>query len=197
MLAPIIDELVTQSWSCQPLALPRELTAALATECRARHRAGELAPASVGRGEGQQVLEGVRGDCIHWLEPGQSAASDTYLAWMDDLRQRLNQELFLGLEDFECHFACYPPGACYQRHLDRFRDDDRRAVSVVAYLNEDWRTDQGGALRLYLDEGERDVLPEEGTLVVFLSGEVPHEVLPATRDRLSLAGWFRRRGGVL
>jgi SM-20-related protein len=23
---------------------------------------------------------------------------------------------------------------------------------------------------------------------------VPHEVLPATRERLSLTGWFRRRG---
>ena len=29
---------------------------------------------------------------------------------------------------------------------------------------------------------------------LFLSGQVPHEVLPATRERLSLTGWFRRRG---
>ena len=38
-----------------------------------------------------------------------------------------------------------------------------------------------------------DVLPRGGTLVVFLSDRFPHEVLPARRERLSLAGWFRRR----
>jgi SM-20-related protein len=181
----IVDDLANQGWSHQRLALPAELTANLAEECRVRSAAGSLAPASVGRGEGQQVREGVRGDRIHWLEPGQSAASD------------VNLELYLGLEDFECHFALYPPGAFYQKHLDRFRDDDRRTVSVVAYLNADWQAEQGGALRLYLAEGERDVLPEGGSLVVFLSAELPHEVLPASRERMSIAGWFRRRGGPL
>jgi SM-20-related protein len=48
---------------------------------------------------------------------------------------------------------------------------------------------------MYLDEDRAyDVQPTGGCLVVFLSGEVPHEVLPATRERLSLTGWFRRRG---
>lgn len=196
MLTPILDDLASQGWSHQRLVLCAELSAALADECRVRALAGSLAPASIGRGEGQQVREGVRGDRIDWLEPGQSAASDAYLALMDELRQLLNRELFMGLEDFECHFALYPPGAFYQKHLDRFRDDDRRAVSVVAYLNADWQPEQGGALRLHLADGERDVLPEGGSLVVFLSAELPHEVLPANRERLSLAGWFRRRGGA-
>ena len=35
------------------------------------------------------------------------------------------------------------------------------------------------------------VLPELGTLVIFLSEDIPHEVLPAMRDRYSIAGWFR------
>jgi SM-20-related protein len=103
--------------------------------------------------------------------------------------------LYLGLEDFESHFALYPPGAFYLKHLDRFRDDDRRMVSAVVYLNEGWLPEHGGQLRMYLDEGgEYDVVPVGGCLVVFLSGEVPHEVLPAMRERLSLTGWFRRRG---
>jgi SM-20-related protein len=196
LLTLVGDDLASQGWSHQRLVLSTELTAALAEECRARAATGSLAPASVGRGEGQQIREGIRGDRIHWLEPGQSAASDAYLGLMDELRQRLNRELYLGLEDFECHFALYPPGAFYQKHLDRFRDDDRRAVSVVAYVNADWRPEQGGALRLHLAEGEHDVLPEGGSLVVFLSADLPHEVLPASRERLSLAGWFRRRGSA-
>ena len=39
----------------------------------------------------------------------------------------------------------------------------------------------------------RDVLPVAGTLVCFLSDRFDHEVLPATRERLALTGWFRRR----
>ena len=167
----------------------------MADECRRRAGQGALAPAGVGRGEAQQISEGIRGDRIQWLEPGQAACCDQYLALFDELRLAINRSLYLGLEDYESHFALYPPGAFYQKHLDRFRDDDRRAVSAVFYLNPDWQAEQGGALRLYLADGStHDVLPQAGTLVVFLSADLPHEVLPATRERLSLTGWFRRRG---
>ena len=194
LLPQIIDDLATQGWSRQALALPQSLTRELATECRNRAQNGALSPAGVGRGQGLAVREGIRGDSIQWLEHGQSAASDGYLQAMDELRQHLNQTLYLGLEDFECHFASYPPGAFYRKHLDRFHDDDRRTLSAVFYLNDDWQADQGGALRLYLADGsERDVMPEAGTLVLFISAELPHEVLPASRERLSLTGWFRRR----
>jgi len=195
LIERILDDLASQGWSQQALALPAELTAALADECRLRHNAGALAPASVGRGGGQVIDEGIRGDHIQWLNAGESATVDSYLALLDELRERLNRELFLGLEDYECHFALYPPGSFYRRHLDRFRDDDRRTVTTVFYLNEDWRPEHGGALRIELADGrEHDVLPAAGTLVVFMSGDFPHEVLPASRERLSLTGWYRRRG---
>jgi len=64
-------------------------------------------------------------------------------------------------------------------------------------LNQDWTREDGGELRLHLDAGEtgnfEDVLPVGGTLVTFLSARFAHEVLPAKRERLSLAGWFRTR----
>ncbi|MCY1263634.1 hypothetical protein D3C76_758600 [compost metagenome] len=195
LLQRIVDDLAERGWSRQDAFLPAELTAALAVECRERDLAGRLSAAGIGRGEGLEVREGIRGDRIQWLEPGQSPSCDRYLAALDALRLELNRGLYLGLEDFEGHFALYPPGAFYQKHLDRFRDDDRRSVSAVFYLNADWQAEQGGALRMYLPGGEeRDVLPLAGTLVVFLSADLPHAVLPATRERLSLTGWFRRRG---
>ena len=194
-LDPLLDDLAEQGWAIVANALPADLTLELAQECRARANQGALQPAGVGRGSAHGVQEGVRGDHIQWLEPGQCAAGDRYLGMLDDLRGQLNQALYLGLEDYEGHFALYPPGTFYQKHLDRFRDDDRRAVSAVFYLNSDWLPEQGGALRLYLADGrELDVLPEAGTLVVFLSADLPHEVLPAARERLSLTGWLRRRG---
>jgi Rps23 Pro-64 3,4-dihydroxylase Tpa1-like proline 4-hydroxylase len=82
-----------------------------------------------------EIRQAVRGDRIHWLEQGQSAAGDVWLQQLEGLRLQLNQGLFLGLEDFEGHYALYPPGSFYQKHLDRFHDDDRRSISVVLYLN--------------------------------------------------------------
>lgn len=193
-LPQIIDDLANQGWSRLKDFLPQTLTLELAAECRARAEKGALSPAGVGRGHGLAVREGVRGDQIQWLEPGQNLACDQYLAAMDELRQALNQAFYLGLEDYESHFALYPPGSFYQKHLDRFRDDDRRTVSAVFYLNPDWQADQGGALRIYPEgKASRDLAPLAGSLVLFMSAELPHEVLPASRERLSLTGWFRRR----
>jgi SM-20-related protein len=199
LLLRIVDDLAARGWSQQPIFLPEDLSRGLAAECRKRAAEGELAPAAVGRGPFQEVREGIRGDHIQWIEPGQAEPCDLYLGVMDSLRQALNRGLFLGLEDFESHFAHYPPGAFYLRHVDRFRDDDRRMVSAVLYLNSDWLPEHGGQLRMFLaDDTEYDVQPTGGSLVVFMSGDIPHEVMPATRDRLSLTGWFRRRGdGVL
>ena len=195
LLLRIVDDLAEHGWSQQNIFLPQDLTRALAAECRKRAAEGELAPAAVGRGPSSEIREGIRGDHIQWIDPGQAEACDSYLSLMDSLREAINRGLFLGLEDFESHFAMYPPGAFYLKHVDRFRDDDRRMVSAVVYLNDCWLPEHGGSLRMYLDNDRvYDVQPTGGCLVVFLSGEVPHEVLPATRDRLSLTGWFRRRG---
>ena len=194
-LSLIVDDLATRGWSQQQLVLPDGLIQSLADECRLRAAQGELSPAGVGRGAAQEIRENVRGDHIQWLEHGDSDNCDLYLSVMDSLRLALNRGLFLGLEDFESHFAMYPPGAFYLKHVDRFRDDDRRMVSAVVYLNDAWLPEHGGQLRMYLNDAEQyDVVPVGGCLVVFLSGEVPHEVLPANRERLSLTGWFRRRG---
>jgi SM-20-related protein len=74
------------------------------------------------------------------------------------------------------------------------RDDDARVLSCVIYLNEAWTADDGGALRLHVSAREAiDVLPVGGTLVCFLADRYEHEVLPATRERLAVTGWFRRR----
>jgi SM-20-related protein len=196
LFSRMASDLADHGWSQQNIFLPEALTRELAEDCRQRALTGQLTPAATGRGAGAQVRETIRGDAIQWVEPGQGSAIDRYLEIMEGLRQGLNQTLYLGLESFETHFACYPVGAYYRRHMDRFSDDDRRTVSTVLYLNSAWLPEDGGELRLYLpDERVHDVLPTGGALVVFLSAQVPHEVLPARRERLSLTGWFRRRGG--
>jgi SM-20-related protein len=168
--------------------------AALHAEARELQRSGGLHPAATGRGAGRRDDRALRGDATAWIDPATCApATRAWWEAMDALRVGLNRRLLLGMEELEAHFACYPPGAGYARHRDRFADDDARVLSLVAYLNADWPDAARGALRLHLPDGARDVPPRMGTLVVFLSAEVEHEVLPADRPRWSIAGWMRRR----
>ncbi|WP_438390707.1 2OG-Fe(II) oxygenase [Caballeronia sp. DA-9] len=190
----IVDAMHEHGWSEQDIFLPPELTVALALECAALATAGTLTLARVGQGAARTLQPEIRGDRIQWLQAGQSKACDQYLAIMETLRIALNRGLFLGLDEYESHFAFYTPGAAYKPHRDRFRDDDSRTVSVVVYLNAAWLPEHGGALRLHpAGSHPRDISPVASRIAVFLSADMLHEVLPATRDRLSLTGWFRRR----
>jgi SM-20-related protein len=190
----IADDLAANGWVQQNRFLPPELTRALAAECHALMARNALKQAEIGHGRQQTLQRTVRGDRIAWLKAGQSPACDQYLALMESLRVMLNRTLYLGLDEYESHFACYAPGALYLPHLDRFRDDDCRTVSAVIYLNQDWQAADGGALRLHPQgAAARDIAPLGSRLVLFLSADMLHEVLPATRNRISLAGWFRRR----
>ncbi len=190
----MLDNLAGHGWSQHNLFLPANLALTLAAECLAIQAIDGLTLAGVGRGKLHELAANIRGDQTRWLEAGQSVACDQYLEMMESLRLVLNQNLYLGLEEYESHFAFYAPGTSYIKHIDRFRDNDSRTISAVIYLNEDWLPEQGGALRLHL-EGEctEDISPVACRLVLFLSAEMAHEVLPATRNRLSIAGWFKRR----
>lgn len=147
--------------------------------------------AGIGRDKDFHVDTSIRGDEIHWLSHNDS--SEQYFQWIEQLRLELNQNLFLGLFDFETHFAHYPPGAFYKRHYDGFKGNPSRIVTTILYLNQDWQKGDGGELCLYdgTDQLLETILPSYGRMVIFLSEDFPHEVLPAKRDRYSLTGWLR------
>jgi len=147
--------------------------------------------AGIGKTTEKQINESVRGDYIQWIDPtGAAPPVKVYVDRMKSLMSYLNRSLFLSLKDLEAHMTVYPPGSYYKRHLDQFKSDDHRKLSVICYLNAYWEETQGGQLRMYLPSGERDVFPIAGRLVCFRSEMIEHEVLPATRARLSLTGWF-------
>lgn len=194
----IAHTLGAQGWIVVPGFLAALEVAALSADLMQEWNAGRLRPAGVGHGAEHEIRQDIRGDRIVWLDQSNATpAQQAYFSRMDELRAAINQETFLGLFDLESHFAVYPPDSFYRKHLDRFRDDSARTVSSILYLNENWRPDDGGQLRLYLDpqgEGEHiDVAPVGGTLVVFLSDRFWHEVLPTRRERMSVTGWFRTR----
>lgn len=172
--------------------------ASLARECRALREKDRLRRAGVGVGANWQLRGDVRTDRVCWLEAGDHTPAQTRYLWrLEQLRGALNRAFFLGLFEFEGHFAVYPPGAFYRRHLDQFRGAHHRRVSIVLYLNAAWTHADGGALRLYLGadgiSDAVDILPEGGRAVIFWSERFHHEVLPAARERMSLTGWLRTR----
>jgi SM-20-related protein len=149
----------------------------------------------VGRGSERQIRADVRGDHILWLNGSAlTPAQATYWNEIEALQAELNREFFLGLVSVEAHYAFYPPGAFYQKHVDRFSDSDERSISLSLYLNSDWKDEDGGQLVLYAGDHRIEILPQAGTFVIFRSDNIPHEVAPAERDRFSLTGWFRQRG---
>ena len=193
-LLPVADCLAEQGWAVTGSGLPVGVISDLERSCRALWHDEALRPAAIGRAGEQQIRPEVRGDHIRWLDDcPPSPAQSAYVEAMAALRHTLNRTLLLGLDSYEAHYALYPPGAGYRRHLDRFKDNPLRTVSVVLYLNSQWQPGDGGELRLHLPQGPVDVAPRAGTLAVFMSDSIVHEVLPAGRDRASLVGWFRRR----
>lgn len=149
--------------------------------------------AGIGHKQEYQLNRFVRTDEICWLN-GEHPTTRAYLDWAETLRLGLNERLYLGLFDYECHYAFYPPGAYYKRHLDAFQGNNLRRVSSILYLNPQWQPGDGGELFLFQPD-QRKVLeriqPTYGKLVLFLSEEFPHEVLPSKTRRRSIAGWFR------
>ena len=158
---------------------------------------GQFKKAAVGKGDQKQVRAEIRSDEVLWMDPmALSPLQAIFWEKIEELKQVLNRRCFLGLKSFEGHFARYPIGSFYKRHLDQFHAVPHRIVTVILYLNESWTEADGGQLRMYFpqeDGSERveDVLPLGGRLVVFLSEEIPHEVLPTQKERISITGWLR------
>jgi len=192
----IADDLAERGWSLRRDFLDAGTVTALRGEALALLGAGVFAKAAVGHGASRRVAEDVRADFVHWLDREvPTEPQRAYWGRVEHLQTSLNRELYLGIKTVEAHFAHYPPGGFYRRHVDRFRDSDTRVVSAVLYLVDAWSEEDGGQLVLYADaDDERPavtVLPETGLLACFLSRRVPHEVLPTRRDRLSLTAWMR------
>jgi SM-20-related protein len=101
----------------------------------------------------------------------------------------------------ELLYAYYPTGGFYRRHRDAIPGSASvlRKYSLLLYLNrDDWSPEKdGGQLRIHLDGGGDEVLqgvepnfvdvdPLGGTLVLFKSELIPHEVLDTNSERFAI-----------
>ena len=138
---------------------------------------GEFRRAAVGRGEFKVIREDIRRDHVMWIdELEQCPALDRYREQLESLRVAINRQFFMGLVDYEGHFAVYPPGGFYKAHLDRHQGTQDRVVTAILYLNPDWQSHHGGRLKIWTTPRDKVgsfewVEPKMGSLVVFLSGD--------------------------
>lgn len=189
----LLDNLVEHGWFALTDAIPMEMCSELLSDIESYDEVGALKPAGIGRGDEHQIAQEIRRDHIKWLD-GSSTVQLKYLEYMAQLQYELNKALFLGLFEYECHYALYQKGDFYKKHLDSFKGQANRMISSVLYLNPDWQADWGGELVIYNEQDNAEiarVLPEMGKLVVFMSEQMPHEVLPTLQPRASVTGWFR------
>jgi SM-20-related protein len=194
----ISSDLYDKGYSINPFAMPISLTNQLFEHMNSLDSV-EFSPAKIGRSQDLMQNEFIRRDEIKWIN-GESEAGTLWLDWCRQLKVFLNRRLILGLFSFESHFAKYGIGDFYKKHLDAFKGESNRILSVVLYLNPNWNPENGGELVLYEDNSDKvgiKVLPTFGTLVLFLSEDFPHEVLPAKSERNSIAGWFRLNSSTI
>jgi hypothetical protein len=151
-----------------------------------------------------------------WLPsvPGQSS-------WPDDFVSPDTKQLLLLLAalpaELERHgwprplsipgfvqLACYSASnkAHYRPHLDRqpWEDHNPREITILLYVNPDWRERCGGCLRIHPKLADKppsyDIEPLTGRLVLFQCGVTEHEVLPCYEgERLALTLWVNYLDG--
>ena len=198
-LATIMDDLTRNGYAICEGFLPALTIKALADKAKDRFNHGKMIVAKTGKNAHVHQTT-FRNDSIYWLDENSlNTSTQAYFAHITVLKTALNQHLYMNLHDMETHLAVYPIGGVYLKHLDQLKQIDNvptpvRQLSSVLYLNDHWQAHEGGELRLHLNAHEYlDILPTAGRLVLFLSAEFWHEVLPATRNRISLTGWFRSR----
>lgn len=146
--------------------------------------------AAIGKGQKQLVSKEIRGDEIYWLEKEKDKLISNLFRQYDQLVEELKNGLRISLSGYELHFAHYPAGTYYKKHLDTFHYDSKRTLSVVLYLNENWTKGNGGEILLHTKNDNISVEPIGGRMVLFNSQTVPHEVLPTNISRYSITGWL-------
>lgn len=186
----LIQQMVEQGYGILDGFLTKQETANLNDSLTIRYEGDAFRRAGISKE--QEVVKAIRGDEIFWLEKiTATEAEKRYLAQVEAFMLYLNRTCYLGLQSYEMHYAVYPIGTFYKRHLDRFQTDSGRKLSIICYLNDIWTEADGGQLRLHLKDETKDILPLAGRVVIFESDKIEHEVLTAHKERRSVTGWLK------
>ena len=152
-----------------------------------------MTAAGIGNDEIKDANQKMRNDKIYWLDKSHdNIFEQEFLQLAEDFIKRLNSTCYTGINGYEFHYAVYEEGSFYKRHKDQFKNNNHRKYSLINYLNNDWKEEDGGQLLVYQEEVAQKILPHSQTAVFFKSDEMEHEVTKAMRPRMSITGWLKR-----
>ncbi|MGY5846049.1 2OG-Fe(II) oxygenase [Salegentibacter sp. HM20] len=195
----IISELVEKQYCIADRFFDEAEVKALREALKQKYEEDAFKKAAIGNKTNEIIEKEVRGDFILWLNEAEAGeAEQKFFSKINSLIDYLNKTCFLGILTKEFHYALYPKGTFYKRHLDTFQNDSRRKLSLVCYLNdEDWKPENGGELVIYTNEDGQEIsktiYPMPGRVVIFESQVLEHEVKPVETTRLSITGWLKTR----
>ena len=195
MYEAIIADLLKQQYSVVDGFFSNEEVENLRSSLLQKYEEEEFKKAAIGNQFNELIIKAIRGDFISWIDESEANKDEIpFFTSVEDFTNYLNRTCFLGIREREFHYALYPKGTYYKRHLDTFQNDDSRKLSIVCYLNdEDWLPEYGGELVIYKPEEEISIYPLKGRMVIFESQILEHEVKPVKRERLSITGWLKTR----
>ena len=148
--------------------------------------------AGIGSSTNLQTNKSIRSDIIYWLDRKHNNIHENgFFDLIDGFIKYLNMTCYTGITGYEFHYAYYDKGTSYKRHLDQFVDDQKRAYSMIMYLNEDWISEDGGELCIYHQDNSQIISPQNGKCVFFKSSELELEVLLSHKPRMSITGWLK------
>jgi len=154
--------------------------------------------AGIGALSDHVIRKDIRGDYTFWLDRKRDTDLEEIWNLIDETMYIYNRYCFLGLSGYEFHLAHYPQGGHYDKHLDQFNNRNNRTISMVVYLNKDWKQGDGGELEIFEENSSSFLVqPIEGRCVMFKSAEVPHAVLASNKPRNSLTGWLLQQPSAL
>ena len=195
----IISQVVARNYAIVDNFFENELLNALLDQINVLYRNDALKKAAIGKHFDEHVKIEIRGDYIQWInEKKAMGVEEKFFQQINQFIDYLNRTCFMGILDKEFHYAVYPEGRFYIRHLDTFKEDHSRKLSLVLYLNKTWTSDNGGELIIYTQNDEKEeavpIVPEFGRLVIFESSVLEHEVKPVKKgQRMSITGWLKQR----
>lgn len=193
----VIDGLMDRHYAVADNFFSVEEVGLLRESLLAKYEEDIFKKSAIGQNASEQVVAAIRGDFILWLNENTQEVEKLFFDKVQHFVDYLNRTCFMGIRQKEFHYAVYPEGTFYKRHLDNFHNNNSRKLSFICYLNtEDWQPEYGGELAIYLPkpngtEEEITVYPLQGRVVVFESELLEHEVKPVKRERLSITGWLK------
>ena len=133
-----------------------------------------------------------RSDRIYWLDrEHENLHENDFFELIERFVMHLNKTCYTGIKGYEFHYTLYEAGSFYSPHVDQFRNNDSRQYSMIMYLNDNWKENDGGELRIHHHGSYQTISPVHGKTVFFRSNELEHEVLVTHKPRMSITGWLK------